>query len=370
MINLKTEKPKILISRTDRLHDVILSFPMVLALRHKYPSAHISMLVHRENLEFAQLNPDLDEVLAFDPEREHMGLRGFFRLRRKIVKMQFDAVVSVFPRFKLAFLFWISSIPIRIGTSRRFFSLLYNVRVVMSRRKGKYHEIVYNIKLLLPFGIDHFALDEIYPRIASYPEAEKKFDEFIHKSGFASYLLIQPLPSEKVKLHWPLSYMEDLIYRILKKWGINVILIGTNKDEANLSRMRSKILNGNANFHIEIFTSDNLSNFIPFFSNTDLFISNFGGFYYLAALLGSSIVSFFPVAHGYRPTRYAPYGPSHFTLLTPDLESCENCTGEKCPHYNCLSRVSPEIVLEEAEQLMKKRGEQNLLYSQVIRKVS
>ncbi|MBM3246865.1 MAG: glycosyltransferase family 9 protein, partial [Candidatus Omnitrophica bacterium] len=57
---------RILIARTDRIGDVVLSTPVIQALRQAYPSSYIAMMVSPSAKDIVEGNPYLDEVIIYD----------------------------------------------------------------------------------------------------------------------------------------------------------------------------------------------------------------------------------------------------------------------------------------------------------------
>ena len=76
------EAPSILITRTDRIGDLVLTTPVFEALRKKFPKAHIAALVFLEHREIVQGNPYLDEVILYDKKGSERGLWGQFLFSR------------------------------------------------------------------------------------------------------------------------------------------------------------------------------------------------------------------------------------------------------------------------------------------------
>ena len=68
----------ILIIRTDRIGDVVLTTPAIKALRKAYPASRISILVTPQTKDLVQGNPYLDEVLVDERAGRHQGLLGFY----------------------------------------------------------------------------------------------------------------------------------------------------------------------------------------------------------------------------------------------------------------------------------------------------
>ena len=62
--------PRILITRTDRIGDLVLTTPLFKAVREKFPKAWIAALVFLEHREIVEDNPYLDEVILYDKKGE------------------------------------------------------------------------------------------------------------------------------------------------------------------------------------------------------------------------------------------------------------------------------------------------------------
>jgi ADP-heptose:LPS heptosyltransferase len=56
--------PRILILRTDRLGDLVLSTPVIRALRGAFPDAYLGMMVRPPHQELVEGNPDLNAVIV------------------------------------------------------------------------------------------------------------------------------------------------------------------------------------------------------------------------------------------------------------------------------------------------------------------
>ena len=70
---------RLLVTRTDRIGDLVLTTPLFKALREKFPQAYIAALVFLEHREIVQNNPYLDEVILYDKKGSEKGLWGQFR---------------------------------------------------------------------------------------------------------------------------------------------------------------------------------------------------------------------------------------------------------------------------------------------------
>lgn len=66
---------RILLSRTDRVGDLILSTPAIASVRRSFPGAHVTLACSRYNSVVAERSPDVDQLVAI-PEGVKPGLFG------------------------------------------------------------------------------------------------------------------------------------------------------------------------------------------------------------------------------------------------------------------------------------------------------
>ena len=71
----KSAKPlNILVVRTDRIGDVVLTTAAVRALRKNFPNARIAMMVAPGTRELIEGNPDVNEIIIHDRNGKNNGI--------------------------------------------------------------------------------------------------------------------------------------------------------------------------------------------------------------------------------------------------------------------------------------------------------
>ena len=138
----------VLIVRTDRIGDVVLTLPMIPVLRAHNPSCRISMLLRPYTSELVAGTTGLDQIIHYDEGRSFRSMLGELRQQR------FDLAVVSHPRFRIALLLFLAGIPKRIGSGYRWYSFLFNQKVFEHRRTAEKHEAEYNISLLRAVGCE------------------------------------------------------------------------------------------------------------------------------------------------------------------------------------------------------------------------
>jgi ADP-heptose:LPS heptosyltransferase len=338
---------RILIIRTDRIGDVVLSLPVVSALRRAFPASHIAMLVHPRVKEVVSEQPDLNAVLYDGP-----GVRGFFRLVRSLKDGRFDAAVVLHPTMRLALALALARIPVRVGTGYRAYSFLFNRRVYEHRKHSEKHEAEYNLSLARRLGQ---VTGDVEFRLSIPRGAEDAVDAFLSEknmTGCRPLVVIHP-GSRGSSLDWPVESFSRLAAGLMQRAGACIVVSGSPSEtplaERVISGIPGKIAQAADRFSIKEMTA--------LFGRADLFISNNTGPLHLARAVGTEVIGLYPPLRPVSPRRWGPYARLD-SVLVPDLPECKSCKGSRCSRWNCMKTIAVETVLELAlKKLSKKSSE-------------
>jgi heptosyltransferase III len=141
---------KILLIQLRRLGDLILTTPAIVALRKKFPEAHLALAVAHECQALLPAIPAIDETLVFRRGARDLAISG--QLRRR----HFDCVIDFTQNNRSAWLARISGAKRRIASAQwkskgKFRVHFYNEFVACAMKDM--HTIDYNLALLQPLGI-------------------------------------------------------------------------------------------------------------------------------------------------------------------------------------------------------------------------
>jgi len=322
---------RILVVRTDNMGDVLLSTAVLPPLRKRFPQARISMLVNQYTAELLVNNPYLDEVVV--PQGGNLALLKRLRAGR------YDLAIFLLPRPRLALLAWLAGIKQRLGTSRRFYSFLFNHRVKISRRRMAKHELEYNLDLLAPLGV---IPDKQPGPVFCLTSDEKKWAGswlgrngikrgrqlvIVHPGGFGSALL------------WPAGHYVQLIDRLAKRKGVSLILAG-GRGEGRLLLAIERECQAKP---IVIAGQLSLRQYAAVIDRANLFISASTGPMHLASCLAPRLVAIFCPIRDCTPERWGPY-TERATVLLPPLAECSECQESTCEHAPCMAKLSVDTV--------------------------
>ena len=332
----------ILVVRTDRIGDVLLTLPVAEELCTQFPQASISMLLREYTRDIAVTQRGVSSVITYDRD----GIvKPFFEMVRELRHARIDAAVVAYPRFRIALLLWLARISVRAGTAYRWYSFLFNVRVFEHRKTVAKHEAEYNLSLLSALGCKVTA-----PHIELVLTAED-----VQTAEEVRRRLQIPETDRVVILHpgsggsardWKPEQFSALAVLLAAK-GLRVIVTGSEA-ERTLVETVAKESNGSA---IPFISSLRLREFAAFMKTAKLFVANSTGPLHLAASVGTPVIGFYPPLKVMSPKRWGPLTEKKI-IFVPDPAKCPRCRGGECEGNTCMEQITPEQAAEAAEKLL------------------
>ncbi len=139
----------LLVAQTSFLGDVVLTTPLLTALRERLRPRRLAVLVRPEAVPLLDGHPDVDAVLVDDKRAADGGPAGTLRVAQRLRREGFDLAVSPHRSLRTALVLAAAGIPRRIGFADSRGALLFHVRVPRDRRQ---HDVERNLALVTPFG--------------------------------------------------------------------------------------------------------------------------------------------------------------------------------------------------------------------------
>ncbi|PAF48636.1 hypothetical protein BKH41_05015 [Helicobacter sp. 12S02232-10] len=346
----KSTPLKIILFRTDKLGDVVLSLQCIEAIKATYPNSFVSFALRSYTAPLVENNPFLDEVILIDQYSR-------IKLIQIIKAKKFDISVSLFASKIACYTAFLARIPIRIGPLSKPRDLLFFThRMRQERSSGKKNEGQYNLELLSLLGCgDHY-----FPKIYLTPQEKSLAQDYLsHKYGSKSYKIILLHPgSGGSSKDWNAKNYLSLAQQILKNNLAQVLISGSqNELETYLSMLDDFPLLNKSHFFEK---SKPLREFLAIISEARLFLSNGTGPLHCAIALGVPTIGFHTLMRSCKPARWGPLAKdtSIHTVITPHLPSgeplseCISCT-KKCPYYLCMDMISVEEIYQTIVGILK-----------------
>ncbi len=338
---------KILVIRTDRLGDVILTLPVLSALKEAFKGVKTAMMLRPYTAELVEGHPDLDEIIILK-HKEPQTFRETWRLAQELKQKKFDAALVIHPTFKLALMCFLAKIPIRVGTGFRSYAFLFNQKVYHHRKKGEKHELDFNLDLALKIGAK--PPDPIEFKIQIPEPATRTARVFIQELNLApgqKWAIIHPGSGGSAK-DWPLEKFAQLNDRLHSELGVMTVVTG-GPDETELVM---KLANMTVHKPQLWIGRRGLKELAALIREADLFISNSTGPLHLAVAVKTPVIGFFCPIVPCLPRRWGPYRQLD-SVLMPPVAPCEKCTREKCKPGDCMELIEVEQAFQMAKEKLK-----------------
>jgi len=311
--------PRILVIRPDRIGDVVLTTPLIRALRSRYPGAYLASLVCPYSQAVLEGTPHLDRILLDDPDGNDRGLRGFWSLVARIRLERFGVSLMVLPTRRHAMATLFAGIPTRIGVGRKPYEVLTGSRPAgRNRDRPVRHEADYCLDLGRAIGVDPSELTpEVFLNSAERAEARER----LKSAGVGPGMIVGVHPGSGGSApNWDPKQFAALARSIVEELGAWVVVTG---DEGDLNGC-SEFSGGAQERIVDLSGCLSLRELMGVISACDVLVSSSTGPMHLAAALGVPCVALFCPRTACCPARWGPLGERHRVLL-PVSDRCQTC---------------------------------------------
>ena len=339
----------ILIVRTDRMGDVVLTTASIKILRQAYPNAKISIIVSPGTKDLVEGNPYLDEVLIDDRKIENAGFLGFLKLIQKLRKKKFDLAIVFHTKKRTNLICFLAGIPYRIGYKNNKFGFLLTHPIKDIRHLGIKHESEYCLDVLKHLDIETENKVELF--LPTHPKSEQWLHQFFKEKNISDKdrLVVIHAGASDPSRRWPEHYYADLIRHLIEKYNSKVVLIG----DKSMQSISDKILSLVSGPVFDLSGQTTMSHLVSLIRRCDLLISNDSGPVHLASGVSAPVVAIFTRNQpGINPERWRPLGPKIRVVSVPrNTEISFAKAKEMDAKY--LEMIRMEEVLEAVDAIFK-----------------
>lgn len=351
---------RLLVVRPDRLGDVILSTPVFEAIKRHYPRAHLTVLVRESVAPLLRGLPHVDEVMVYDPERKHKGLKGTLLLAAQLRKRDFRIGVVLQSNWRVAAaLFW-GRVRYRVGPLSKLHSYLFYNRGIRQRRSHvEMHESDYNLQLLRRLGI-RIPARRLSTQVHIPEETRAQARAWLLERGWdfsAQHALIAVHPGMGGSaLNWPEAHYVEFVRALLKD-GRKVLLTAGPAEAPLVARIQDALgdLSDEQRQRLMAYVNssgDPVTFLGALYSLSSLVVAPSTGPLHVAVAAGTPVVTFYPPIRVQSALRWGPYlqDESRAAVLVPEVYCGEDfaCRGSLCHYYPCMKSLTVTQALEAA----------------------
>jgi len=320
---------KILVIRFSSLGDVLLTTPVVRALKAKCPDAELHFVVKKEFSDVYAYNPRISKLIFFDKANEA-------KIKSEIDKEKYDLIIDLQNNWRSRKLTRGIASNILMFVKPTFAKLLLVYLKINFLKEKK--SIVQRYAEAAGVEIDQFGLELCLPaEITTKLESDKK------------YIGIAPGAKHFTK-RWPKEYFIELGNELTKR-GFQIVLFGGKSDQ-ELCFEISKHIPGSINLQ----NDNNLFQTGADMKLCKLIVTNDSGLMHTAASVGVPVAAIF--GSTVKEFGFAPYGVQNLILENNSLfcRPCSHIGKSNCPkkHFKCMKDVTPHNVLNHLQNFLSR----------------
>ncbi|HVP36977.1 MAG TPA: lipopolysaccharide heptosyltransferase II [Terriglobales bacterium] len=337
---------KILIIQTAFLGDVVLTTPLIKAVRKKYPQAKIFFLLIPQTKELLRNNPNLDGIIVYDKKGEEKGIFGFLNLVKKIKSSEFDLAIIPHRSFRSALIAFLARITQRIGfdKSSGAFFLTQKIKYIQNQSETKR-----NLSLLgNDLSLESDSQPELFPSEEDFRYVAELLKEWSLKTD-DKIIGIAPGSVWNTKRWLPERYGQ-VAENLIEKLGVKVIFIGGKEDEVLCHEIVNKMKTKPFIAAGEISPLQSAA----LISSCKVMLSNDTAPLHIAVAMGVPVVAIF--GSTIPEFGFAPTGKNDVVIQKKLY--CRPCGihgRKKCPekHFRCMKEITAEDVFKVVSLKLK-----------------
>lgn len=315
--NLGPLKKILIVRQHNQLGDLLAGVSLFRALKEKFPSSQITLILSPFNYPGMVKNKLIDRLFVFDKKKLYSPLYIYRFL--KLLRENYDMVivpVVVSISFTSNLLARLSNSAVRIGAKsldgkRNKSDYFFNHRVPIDwRRHPDSNVSERSLDILRPFGIN----TSNYKSEITFDEPDIRFAaKFISGLGVGKneYLIGLHVGAGKVNNRWSLIKFKTLIEKLNNEYSAKFYLTGGKADKEEVSFIVHKLP-----LSIGLFINQEIPRVAALISKSDLFISNDTGIMHVAGTTDTPQVSIFGPTN---PFNWAPIGANKLFIRKSDL---------------------------------------------------
>jgi ADP-heptose:LPS heptosyltransferase len=336
---------RILVTRDDKLGDVILATPVLESLRKKFPDAYIAVLVRPATYQAVRENPFIDRVIIDDKP----GWSGIRSLAEKIAEKNFDVALILFVSARASLATFMAKIPARIGPSSRWGMIFLTRRIRQKRSQCRKHEADYNLDLAAAIGAEPVRNTSVFIDKATQNKVDNLFSELevdkdipmigIHPGGGGT------------SRGWKVERYAELIEQLTRPGRVQFFITHGPGEEKTVHRLVERYPD-NIFFHPRDYGILEMAEIIR---RCKVFVSASTGPMHLASAVKTPVVALFCPVHVCGERRWGPYSVP-YKLFKPDAPVCDHCVEEECTYFDCMDCIRADKVACAVKEFLTPEG--------------
>ena len=322
---------RIAIIKPSALGDIMHALPVLTALRHRFPDAHLAWVVNETYAPVLRPHPDLNDVIAFDRAALRRGwlsgnLASALFLRR-LRQQRFDLVIDLQGLLRSGLMTLATGASLRIGLA----SAREGARWCYTHRVDDLHGSQHAVDRCWCVAEALGARGEKCFHLPVEPSARLWAIDCLRQSP-RPWIAVSAGARWRTK-RWPPEHFARLLRQAQAHFGGTAIFVGA-ADESDVSRKAAGAVDGPV---CDLTGRTTLPQLAAVLAEADVMLANDTGPLHLAVALGR------PVVAPYTCTQAALNGP--YGQAARAVETTVWCRGsyrKRCERLDCMAELTPE----------------------------
>jgi heptosyltransferase-1 len=338
-MNDKMEMHKVLFYKPGAIGDLLHTLPALKALRKKFPSAHVTVVVSPGLESLIQGALVADRVQVFDRAKLKRRLKDFIEFGLRLRDERYDLFIDLQPSMRSTVLQWLSG-------ARHV--LVYRKQKRSRAGERRLHAAENFLQTLRSLGID-ISVDEIELQVA--PDVLTNIDRFLIARDIDEdrplIALNCSVGAARPARNWFPERFASLADRLIDELDAQVIFVGGNEDRDLVRRVLADMKNKAVSVAGDLSIPESAA----LLARCRCLVSADTGPLHLATAIQTPVVGLFGSTD---PNRTGPIGRGH-QVIVKGL-ACVPCEEKHCPLGTraCMADITVDEVFNAVKRVLEK----------------
>lgn len=354
---------RVLLIRLRLIGDVVLSTPVIRALRRAFPDAILTYLVERDAAAVVAGNRDLDRIIVVERSRGLKRVLDDVKLARQLRRERYDVVIDMHGGPRSSWLTLATGAPQRIGYDMPGREWMYTRTIPRARELRPRHSVLNQWDLLegiegWPGGAADPARDAVAMPVDV--DADRRIAGRLQAAGVAPdhQLIVLHVSASNPFRRWPEPAFAEVVASLVSQSSDRrVILSSGPSDRLAADRIVAAaraLLPDSAREQVIDFGEFDLAELRALVERSGLFIGGDTGPLHVAATTTTPIVAIYGPT---LPARSTPWRDPAIPGESIEIAGlpCRPCDQRVCApgDYRCLTSIRPADVVVAAERMLR-----------------
>lgn len=324
----------VLITRTDRLGDLILTMPMAQVLKTNYPGLKVFFLVSEYAKPIAELSPFIDELIVYNSNN----------WQKEILTLQPELCLMPHINSKLAREMHKLNVTYRMGNLLRIYWYDFNLWIIQKRKTSGKHELDLNLEYLFPW-CKIPKPEDIKFNLVVKKEDEVFINNLLNLNNISKFSIIHPGSGGSA-----VDLDPTHLRKFISDYGTGTwIFTGSEKENGLIA----ETISSTGERTLDLSGKLTLGQLAALYKKAKILLANSTGPLHLARALEVPVLGFYSTFPPLHPKRWGPYNQMESNTLIPPTEKYSSFAKDKAISQKNLQKITPAEIGFKINEILK-----------------